>query len=228
MRAASETDLTRDDDPPRFGAVDIVEAFTAMRHEWRGQTKESRAVAEQIQAAVAEFESLEARLTAAVANRGTPDGSETRQLALLLVETDHQLSRAVAAIAQWESNRQQRQAAEAKAVERQVAAMGGVARWFAKPLLTLLEGQRSAQGIADEHPALEGLNMVLARLRRAMRDQGIERCDVLGQPFDAETMHAIGAMAGTDCPSGHVAEQLSAAYLWHGELLRFADVRVAE
>jgi molecular chaperone GrpE len=70
--------------------------------------------------------------------------------------------------------------------------------------------------------------MVLARLRHAMREQGIERLEVMGQPFDADTMHAIGTTASTEFPAGCVAEQLSPAYRWHGQLLRFADVRVAD
>jgi molecular chaperone GrpE len=208
---------------PQFGAVDIVEAFTAMRHEWRGQTKESRALAELVQQAVASLQAL---------GKQSPAPAEARQdakpLVLLIAETDHQLSRAVAAIGQWEANQRLREAAAAQAVEQQIAAMSALARWFARPLLALLAGQRSAHEPVQEHPAIAGLNMVLARLQRMMREQAIERLDVEGQPFDAETMHAIGTVATTACPAGYVAEQLSPAYRWQGKLLRFADVRVAE
>jgi molecular chaperone GrpE len=61
--------LPRDADPPQFGAVDIVEAFTALRHEWRGQTKESRALAAQIEGAVARIQAVEARLAAGPVRR---------------------------------------------------------------------------------------------------------------------------------------------------------------
>jgi molecular chaperone GrpE len=219
-------DLPREE-VPQFGAIDIVEAFTAMRHEWRSQTKESRAVVEQIQSAVTNIQSLESKLRASVTERRSDGSTDLKPLVLLIVETDHQLSRAVAAIAQWEATRQTRAAADAVAIEQCVAAMNKVARWFARPLLTLLAAQRSAVAPIGEHPALEGLNMVLGRLRRMMREQGIERLDVQGQPFDANTMCAIGAMPSTDCPAGHVAEQLSPVYVWQGKLLRFADVRVA-
>jgi molecular chaperone GrpE len=207
--------------------VDIVEAFTAMRHEWRGQAKESRALTEQIQTAVTNLQSLESKLLAHVAGHSSDNPEEARQLALLIVETDHQLSRAVTAIAQWEANRQLREAADANAVKRCFKGMNRVARWFARPLWILISEQRSAQGTVAEHPATEGLNLVLGRLRRMMHEQGIERLDVQGRPFDANTMHAIGTVASTDCPSGHVAEQLSPAYYWQGRLIRFSDVRVA-
>lgn len=213
---------------PQFGALDIVNAFTAMRHEWRGQTKESRALAEQIQQAVATLESLEEQRHAAFSNERPPAVGEPKQLVMLIVETDHQLSRAVTAIAQWEANRQRRETAAAEAIEGQIAAMSTLARWFSRPLLALLAGQYSAREPTTEQPALEGLNMVLARLRRMMHEQGIQRLDVLGQPFDAETMHAIGTVRTPDYPPGSVAEQLSPAYRWQGQLLRFADVRVAD
>jgi molecular chaperone GrpE (heat shock protein) len=222
---------------PRFGALDIVEAFTAMRHEWRGQTKESRALVELIDTAVSRLQSLEAKLLACVAENRADDSDEARKLALLIAESDHQLTRAIAATAQWDVSRMAREDADANAVERFFQGMGFVARWFARPLLTFVAEQCAARPSARENPALEGLNLMLARLRRGMHERDIERIETQGKPFDAETMRAIGTIpardtatgnfAAVDCPAGHVAEQLSPAYLWHGRLLRFADVRVA-
>ncbi len=221
------------DEAPQFGAVDIVEAFTAMRHEWRGQTKESRALTEQIQAAVSNIQALETKLLSCVddaraANSSSGDAAEARPLALLIVETDHQLTRAVAAITQWETSRRLRAETDAKAADRYFGAMNGLARWLARPLLTFIAEQREAQDSPGENPAVDGLNLVLARLRRVMREQGIERLEAIGREFDANTMHAIGTVATADFPSGHVAEQLSPAYCWQGCVLRFADVRVAQ
>lgn len=222
---------------PRFGALDIVEAFTAMRHEWRGQTKESRALVEQIDAAVSSLQSLESKLLACVAENGAEDSDETKKLVLLIVESDHQLSRAIAATAQWDAIRRAHDEADANAAEHVFEGMGRVARWFARPLMKLLAEQRAAQESVAENPALNGLNLVLARLRRAMHERAIERIETQGEPFDAESMRAIGTVpAGAaaenagpvDCPAGHVAEQLSPAYLWRGRLLRFAEVRVAK
>ncbi|MGH7201627.1 MAG: nucleotide exchange factor GrpE [Planctomycetaceae bacterium] len=227
-------DETPDETPPQFGMVDVVEAFTAMRHEWRGQTKESRALAEQIQAAVTSLQSLEAKRLARAADSRPEDSAESnesnesKQLAELIAQTDHQLSRAVAAITQWEADRRLREAADAQAIERYFAGMNAVARWFARPLLRFIAEQHPVPEPTAENPAIEGLSLVLARLRRMMKEHHIERLDAEGQVFDAATMNAIGTVASPDCPSGHVAEQLSPAYRWQGRLLRFADVRVAK
>jgi molecular chaperone GrpE len=225
---ASSCDVPPRDEVPQFGAVDIVEAFTAMRHEWRGQTKESRALAEQIQSAVTNLQSLEAELLARTANNRPEEPGDSKQLAKIIVETDHQLTRAIAALEQWEASRRLRMAADANAVERYFAGMSAISRWFARPLWTFIADGRRVQESLPDDPAIEGFNLVLARLRRAMNEQQIERLDTHGQAFDASTMHAIGTVASPECPSGHVAEQLSPGYRWQGQILRFADVRVAE
>jgi molecular chaperone GrpE len=215
------------EEPPPLGAIDIVEAFTAMRHEWRGQTKETRALAEQLQVAVAQLQALQDE----VSSRATDDRSEAaagRPLVQVLVETDHQLSRAITAIEQWESQRRVREADESREFDRRLAEMSPLARWFARPLLATLADRRSAGGAGPEHPALEGLSLVSSRLRRDLHELGIERIDVQGRPFDAEMMHAIGTVASSGIPAGYIAEQLTPAYRWQGRIIRYADVRVAQ
>ena len=238
FRQPSISEPSSENEPPQFGALDIVEAFTAMRHECRGQTKESRALAEQIQAAVTSIESLEAKLLASLADTqnkqvkagqvGSSSGEQAKPLVQLITEIDHQLSRAVAAIEQWETKNRLRADADFQSIERYFARMNGVARWFARPLLNFVTEQSSAKTASPKNPAIEGLNLVLARLQRAMNEQEIERIETLGQPFDADTMYAIGTVDATDYSAGSVAEQLSPAYRWQGRLIRFAEVRIAQ
>ena len=106
--------------------------------------------------------------------------------------------------------------------------MNPLARWFARPLLRFLTEQRQRVDHPSESAAVEGLNLVLARLRRSMKESHIERVDTQGQSFDANIMNAIGTVKSSDHLSGHVVEQFSPGYRWRGRLLRCADVRVAE
>jgi len=213
-----------DEAPPEFGLIDVVEAFTAMRHEWRGQTKESRAAIEAIGAAVDAIGGLEAKLTAVVAE-GTQD--ESRKFVELIADADHHLSRASDGALQADAHRRSREEADLHAIDSYFDGMSAVARWFARPLLKFVKQQLRPEDKATENPATEGLNLVLARLRRSMKEHRIERIETLGQPFDGQTMNAIGTLETEQHPPGHVAEQLSAGYRWRGDLLRFADVRVA-
>jgi hypothetical protein len=221
-------DEASNDDVPQFGALDIVEAFTAMRHELRAQTKESRELAAQIEAAVSNIHSLESKLLGCIDDNRSDDSGEAKQLVLIIVETDHQLLRALTAIKQWEMTRRLRQEADAKAVVRYFDGMGWLGRRFARPLLEFVAALRPLDGPIMEDPAIQGMNLVVERLSRVMQEHEIERSDVEGQPFDANTMRAIGTVESTNCPAGHVAEQLSPTYYWRGELLRFANVRVAK
>jgi molecular chaperone GrpE len=221
--SADDAGPTEDAAAPEFGLIDVIEAFTAMRHDWRVQTKESRVVAESIQAAVGAIQDLQSKLPAPAADSSL---DASRPLAQLLAETDHQLTRAVDGVRQAESSRRQRDEADAHAVREYFASMSALARWFARPLLELVMKQRIEGASPTEDPALEGLNLILARLRRAMKQQHVERFDAVGQAFDASTMNAIGAVVSDEYPAGHVAEQLSPGYRWRGQILRFAEVRV--
>lgn len=219
-------------DEPQFGVVDIVDAFTAMRHEWRGQTKESRRLAETIEAAVATLQRMESTVLAReeqaeAARRDTADADSSTRLAQLVAETDHQLTRAVLAFELTERHRRDREQQEAAEIEAFAAGRFAITRWLFRPLLRRLSEQRKERMDAGQNPAMEGLNVVLARLRRSMQDMGIERVDTAGRPFDATLMNAIGTVATADDPPGHVAEQLAPCYRWQGQVLKFADVRVA-
>jgi len=228
-----------DSDAPQFGLLEMVAAFTAMRHEWRGQTKESRALVEQVESAVQAIQRLEGQISTQLAAQlaaqsAAPEddpsemSDQAKQFVLRLADTDHQLTRAITAVGQAEQHRQQIRQSQWRDFEREFASMNRLARRWAGGLLELARQQHHAsdQPVAD--PTTEGLNLVLARLRRTLVEFGVERVDTLGMPFDANTMNAIGTVTTSDFPPGHVAEQLAPAYLWQGSCLRFADVRVSQ
>lgn len=209
---------------PRFGLVDVVEAFTAMRHEWRGQTKESRALAASLDEAVTRIQQLEENLLA----RAAPaSDAEIRPFVEALTEAEHQIARAVVAVDQAEATRLEQVRLAAEATEIYYRGMNPLARWFARGLMAFVTRQYKMSVESGGSSASEGLGLLLDRLRRKMNQLHIERIDTLGQPFDPHTMNAIGTAQSAEYPPGHVAEQLSPGYRWRGEVLQFAAVRVA-
>lgn len=82
----------------------------------------------------------------------------------------------------------------------------------------------AATALAD---AGQGLELLLARTRRLMTQAGVQRIDVLHEPFDAERMRAVDVVEDAEVPEGHVAEQFRPGYLLHGAVLRPAEVRVS-
>lgn len=215
---------------PEFGMIDIVEAFTALRYEWKGQTKSSRDAGESIQTAVAEIRGLEARFKQLVtdAAAGMDDYSVSKKLVGMMSEIDIQLERAIQAAAKFEENEAQRFGAIRSEVQAYFRKMNFLGRWFARPLLAFIGKKLDREAQHHDSPTLEGLRLIWTRHQNAMKDLGIQRIETVQTPFDPETMNAIASVPATDdFPEGHVVDQLSPGYSWRGTVVRFAIVRVA-
>ena len=235
----SEAEITRDasapepitehqdrgsDAPPDFGLVDVIEAFTAMRHEWRGQTMEGRELTEAVRDTAQQIQGFQSALKQQVAQG---DVQQARRLALTITELDSQLGRAVDVLSNWQDRRRLSQTAMIDSIHASFAQLNVVARWLAGPWM-----DRTTKLISDSVEAddsmIEGLRLVLSQLRRTMSEHQIEREDTEGKRFDPETMNAIGTIAESTHPPGHVVEQLLPVYRWQGNLLSHAQVRVAK
>ncbi|HQX51950.1 MAG TPA: nucleotide exchange factor GrpE [Planctomycetaceae bacterium] len=218
------------DDIPEFGLVDVIEAFTAMRHEWRGQTREGRELAAAVAASTTQIQHLENRLAAQLAVATSDE--ITRNLVNLIVDIDAHLSRAVEACAKYDKTHHRQQSDCSAAIRDAFEQRNFLSRWLSRPLLRRTLEILNADAIQNTqpqtNPSIEGLLLVVSRLRRMMAERNIKRLDFVGKPFDAETMNAVSVVESTQYPAGHVVEELSPAYLWRDQLLRFADVRVSK
>jgi molecular chaperone GrpE len=213
-----------------LGAVHIVEAFTALRHELKLQVRSGR---ELQQSWVDSVKLLEQRLATLQPLQVSGGSAESeRELAEALAEVEESLQRAVETIARQD----QAAATESellKDFDAAVAAAPWLARQFAGGLLRDLRArimqsgdqQRSSQ--AQAQTIRQGLELLLARVHRLMRQCQMERVDVLQQPFNADWMHAVDVIEAGTVPASHVAEQLRPAYRWRGKILRCAQVRIA-
>lgn len=81
---------------------------------------------------------------------------------------------------------------------------------------------------ASLRSSVEGLQIGLQRLDRALERQGLIAVSAVGQPFDGETMQAIEAVEGTGRPHGTVTEEIRRGYRQNGAVFRFAQVKVAK
>jgi hypothetical protein len=240
------TETTPQDRP--FGLVDIVEAFTAMRHEWRTNTKETRQLAELLNQATLQ---VEAAAKAPSPNTTSPDTTTddgrdiriARALATTLAEIDYAIERAVSAARFSQrsessasndlpsSNLPSNDPAVAALLDELEASFRGTS-WFAR--WCSRKWHREVVRIVGEQPAnrhveniVGGLELLQTRVTRLLTECDIVRKDVSGAMFDPENMNAVDSMTTDAVPSGHVAEQLKPAYLWRGDRLVCAEVRVA-
>lgn len=221
---------------PQFGLIDIVESFTAMRHESRNQARETRALADSLQQATSQIVTLERRLVAAAEHlqqvvESQQDDDRLKSMARTIAEIDHHVTRAVESVTRYGTSGARAQPESLKqSIRQRLKQLGPLARWFCKSLLQDLEQDVDrcfAAQPTTADPIVQGLEMLVDRLRRLMREQQIERIDCLGRPFDGKMMIAIEAIDAPSHARGDVAEQLTPAYTYRGAVIKYADVRVA-
>ncbi|MGE0128567.1 MAG: nucleotide exchange factor GrpE [Blastocatellales bacterium] len=73
-----------------------------------------------------------------------------------------------------------------------------------------------------------GLHAIYHRLAGVMEAQGVTPIESVGHSFDPALHEALGAVETDEVESGAVLDEVSRGYLWDGELLRPARVRVAK
>jgi len=73
------------------------------------------------------------------------------------------------------------------------------------------------------------IDILVTHVESLLRTSGLQRIDVAGKPFDPATMNAVSAVPpGGGTPSGAVARQIAAGYLYRGDILRLAEVEIAK
>jgi molecular chaperone GrpE len=112
--------------------------------------------------------------------------------------------------------------------ERGLAAQSGK-RPIVLALLDVMDDFDRALEHADHtsDSIIEGVRAIRKRLAAILEAQGISPIASVGQPFDPALHEAIGTVE-TGGESGIVHDEVGRGYLWNGELLRPARVRVTK
>jgi molecular chaperone GrpE len=232
-----------------FGLVDVIEAFTAMRHEFRTQSTEDRKLAEQLAAATGRIDQLEKKIQSsvdrnpqslAVTSSNPADDLASgilRRLCESLAEIDHHLSRTVETAVQSlgqgdQADGQRDRAAEhfRQQIDHQLKRTGWCRRWFVLSWARQLQQSFAPlpeSASATTSATVSALQMLRERVARLVCDAGIERIDVTGKPFDGSLMNAVDSVASDNYPGGHVVLQHSPAYRWRQTIVRYAEVSIS-
>jgi molecular chaperone GrpE len=224
-----------------LGAVDIVEAFTALRHELKLQVRGGRELQQSLINSLQRIDDRIASQSIAITNAlnasANDSASESRKLATCLAEIEESLQRALGTLIQPHAGMASRSESASTSPSHRFDEEVKNSSWIVRKLAKTLIGkardliEESTVASKRQNSSLDstrkGLELLHSRLIRLMQQCEMERVDVLGKPFDPETMHAIDRIEAESVPSGHVAEQIRPAYLWRESVLRFADVRIA-
>ena len=80
----------------------------------------------------------------------------------------------------------------------------------------------------DANTIRQGVQMIWQQFESFLRDQGVERLETVGQPFDPAKHEALStAPAAANTPSNTIVAEINAGYMLDGRLLRPAQVVVA-
>jgi len=100
-----------------------------------------------------------------------------------------------------------------------------------KSLLPVLDNFERAIGSANESgtqdPLLKGVELIFRQLLEAMRREGVEAIDTVGEMFDPEYHEAVATTENSGFPSHTVIEEMQRGYKLHDQVIRPSLVRVA-
>jgi len=216
--------------PPReFGIIDLVEEFTALRHELKLQTKSGRGLIDQtettvsaLRQAIEQFRSVEAKEAQAAWTAG-------KALAEALADLDEALARG-----QREIERARRLIAD-EAVRGLEAALNDLHRrrsWIGRRFLRSYH-QEVIETVQREsltrrelfESFLEGYGVIQNRLRRVLAAEQVKHIPCEGNPVDPELMTVIEVVDEPRDRPGTVVKELRRGYTWRGRVIRYAEVQ---
>lgn len=224
LRAAG-ADVADEFAPPSYR--ELVEQFTALRHEVKLQTKGAR----QTQEAA---ETLSASLERALEQLQAPPPEATAEsppeILAGLMNLDDALERGRLAVEQARRRIVERTGHDFDAaLEAAFARQSRWRRWASRPLKESVGEVARRQFGEGLHPALdalvEGYRLVQARLSKVLREQELERIACVGRQVDPHRMTVLEVVAEPTLPPGAVIEEVRRGYLWRGRVVRYAEVR---
>ncbi|HUG71711.1 MAG TPA: nucleotide exchange factor GrpE [Pirellulaceae bacterium] len=233
-----ENEDPRDDDPaddpapelPAIGFIELIEAFTALRHETKLHTKSGRGLEDAVQSslqglnsAIRQFETVQSREEEAAARAAKP-------LAEALANLDEALARGAEAITA--SHRQAMQTVPLHlrdALDQRFQQLSKWRRWLSRPWHQQVQfacQEEISAAMGDTlHRAMEGYGLIQARLRRVMQEQGVARIECVGKPLDPAKMTVVELIDDPTAKPETVLEEVRPGYTYHGRVIRFAEVR---
>lgn len=98
------------------------------------------------------------------------------------------------------------------------------------PIVDDLErAQQNMDKFEDVAAVKEGLNLIIEKFFKLLAQEGLQKMDVVGQPFDADLHEAIATVPGLPADQkGKVIDCMVPGYTLNDKVIRYAKVAVAE
>lgn len=215
------------------GLLQLVEEFTALRHEVKLQTKSSRGVAERTEQVLAAMEQAMGLFRSVEANEKEAGQQPARPLVESLMELDEALGRGRAVI---DTARRRLLEDLTGHVQEQLDGLllqlPAWRRWLCRSWCRRTKEilvQRVALTYRDIFDSLvEGYDLILGRLQRAMKKAELYRIECVGRQVDPALMTVVEVVNDPLRPPGLVVDQIRPGYYWKDKVIRFAEVRAIQ
>lgn len=210
--------------------VDVVAAFTALRHELKLQTKSARSLQEESEQVLAGLSEAIRRFDTVQADESEAARRAAEPLAENLANLDEALERGMTALEQSrrqvvENSPPQLRTALEAAYRRQPIWR----RWLIRPFYEIIRGEWLDDVVRTQQSAWDsmrdGYRLIGNRLRRSLESCGIRRIRTVGRPADPHSMTVVEVADDPARAPGTVIEELRPGYAWNDRVLRFAEVR---
>jgi molecular chaperone GrpE len=211
-----------------FGLIDLVEEFTALRHELKLQTKSGRSLIEQNENTISALRQAFDQLRAVDAKETQSAWTAGKGLAEALADLDEALVRGQREI---EKARNQIADESVRALEATLETIFRRKSWISRRLLRSYHEEVAETVRCDSRlrhqlfeSFLEGYGLIQKRLRRALASEQITHIACVGRLVDPELMTVIEVVDEPRGQSGTVVKELRRGYTWRGRVIRFAEV----
>jgi molecular chaperone GrpE len=212
-----------------FGIIDLIEEFTALRHELKLQTKSGRSLIDQSDATVLALRQAFERIRAVDVKEAQSVWGAGKALAEALADLDEALLRG-----EREIERARRQIAT-EALSRLTSNLQTLYRrrsWLKRRILRSYHHE-VIEAIASDGPArnqlfdsfMEGYGLIAKRLGRVLASEQIAHIPCEGKAVDPELMTVIEVVDEPRDRPGTVVKELRRGYTWKGRLIRCAEVQ---
>jgi molecular chaperone GrpE len=227
--------------PGNAALLEIVEAFTAVRHEIKLLTKGSRGMQEEMAQAMTglarsidrvEQSKVDARIAADEAAR-----LAARPLLDRLMDLDESIRQAITGL---ESPVEPQSSSSTALYCRDMLTrletdFQRLSKWrrvllgpWHNHVMSLLQPPGDSPAATKIlHPIRDGLQLLQRQLARTLAESNVEPIHCVGRLVDPHTMRVVEVVESAEVPAETVLAELRRGYTWRDELIRAAEVRAS-
>ncbi len=217
---------------PDVSLRQLLEAFTAMRHELKLQTKSARGLEETFQQALTELDEAAEQMRAVEAAESVVAERAARPMVEALIDLEEALERGLRSVEKTHRQlvreaRERHEQASRQRWQQLPWWQRLLAKFWYDASLAVFREQLDHLHQTKVQPLLEGFQLIYNRLQRTLQQLQIERIDCVGQPFDPAQMTVVELAESNEYPAETVLAVIRPGYLWQERCVRYAEVRAA-